>query len=91
LFASAAKKTLCPCSESSAIRPMGSGSVSPQEMHKGLEAMSMAANAMKDEEWGEAERALMEVQEITGRLLREVGDKAREKMLAPPPDVADRG
>jgi flagellin-specific chaperone FliS len=62
-----------------------------QEMHKGLEAMSMAANAMKDEEWGEAERALMEVQEITGRLLREVGDKAREKMLAPPPDVADRG
>jgi hypothetical protein len=62
-----------------------------QEMHKGLEAMSMAANAMKDEEWGEAERALMEVQEITGRLLREVGDKAREKMLALPPDVADRG
>jgi hypothetical protein len=59
-----------------------------QEMHKGLEAMS---NAMKDEEWGEAERALMEVQEITGRLLREVGDKAREKMLALPPDVADRG
>ena len=62
-----------------------------EEAHKGLEAMSTAANAVKDEQWGEAERALMEVQEITGRLLREVGDKAREKMLAPVPDVGDRG
>ena len=62
-----------------------------EEAHKGLEAMGTAANAMKNEEWGEAERALMEVQEITGRLLREVGDKAREKMLAPVPDPGDRG
>ena len=53
--------------------------------------MSTAANAVKDEEWGQAERALMEVQEITGRLLREVGDKAREKMMAPAPNVGDRG
>jgi hypothetical protein len=52
--------------------------------------MGSAANAVKDEEWGDAERALMQVQEITGRLLREVGDKAREKMLAPKLDVADR-
>ena len=62
-----------------------------EEAHKGSEAMSTAANAVKDERWGEAERALMEVQEITGHLLREVGDKAREKMLAPAPDVGDRG
>jgi hypothetical protein len=62
-----------------------------EEAHKGLEAMSTAANAVKDEQWGEAERALMEVQEITGRLLREVSDKAREKMLAPVPDFGDRG
>jgi hypothetical protein len=62
-----------------------------QEAHKGLEAMSTAAKAVKDEQWGEAESALMEVQEITGRLLREVGDKTREKMLAPAPDVGDRG
>ena len=62
-----------------------------EEAHKGLEAMSAAATAVKDEEWGQAERALMEVQEITGRLLREVGDKAREKMLAPVPDLGDRG
>jgi hypothetical protein len=33
----------------------------------------------------------MEVHEIIGRLLREVADKAREKMLAPVPDVGDRG
>jgi len=57
-----------------------------EEAHKGLEVMSTAANAVKDEQWGEAERALMEVQEIIGRLLREVADKAREKMLAPVPD-----
>ena len=57
-----------------------------EEAHKGLEAISTAANAVKDEEWGQAERALMEVQEITGRLLREVGDKAREKMMAPAPE-----
>ena len=62
-----------------------------EEAHKGLEAMSTAANAVKDEQWGEAERALMEVQELTGRLLREVGDKARETMMAPAPDVGDRG
>ena len=53
--------------------------------------MTTAAAAVKDEQWGEAERALMEVQEIIGRLLREVADKAREKMLAPVPDVGDRG
>jgi hypothetical protein len=62
-----------------------------EEAHKGLEAMSAAATAVKDEEWGQAERALMAVQEIAGRLLREVGDKAREKMLAPVPDSGDRG
>ena len=62
-----------------------------EEAHKGLEAMSIAAKAVKDEQWGEAERALMELQEITGLLLREVGDKVREKMLAPVPDIRDRG
>ena len=52
--------------------------------------MSAAAKAVKDEEWGQAERALIEVQEITGRLLREVSDKARE-MMAPAPNVGKRG
>jgi hypothetical protein len=62
-----------------------------EEAHKGLEAMSAACNAVKGEEWGEAERNLHEVQEIVGRLLREVGDKAREAMMVPPPDRGDRG
>ena len=45
---------------------------------------------MKDEEWGEAERALIEVQEITSRLLREVGDKVHEKLVPPRPVKVDR-
>jgi hypothetical protein len=52
-----------------------------QDAHKALEAMSKAASALKGEEWGEAERALMEVQETTGRLLREVGEKVHEKLM----------
>jgi putative Ca2+/H+ antiporter (TMEM165/GDT1 family) len=62
-----------------------------EEAHKALEAMSVAANAMKDEEWGEAERALITVQEFVARLLREVGDKTQEKMLSPKPEQDDRG
>ena len=52
--------------------------------------MSRAASAVKGEEWGEAERALMEVQEIIGHLLREVGDKVREKLMVPAPVKDDR-
>jgi hypothetical protein len=61
-----------------------------QEAHKALEAMSKVASSLKDEQWGEAERALMEVQEITGVLLREVGDKVREKLMVPKPADTDR-
>jgi hypothetical protein len=61
-----------------------------QEAHKALEAMSKAPSTAKDEQWGEAERALMEVQEVTGRLLREVGDKVHEKLMAPAPVKSDR-
>jgi hypothetical protein len=53
-----------------------------EEAHKGLEAMSAACNAVKGEEWGEAERNLHEVQEIVGRLLREVGDNGLGDLLA---------
>jgi hypothetical protein len=49
-----------------------------------MEAMSKAANAVKAEEWGEAERALMEVQDIAVRLLREV----HEKLVVPRPPSA---
>ena len=33
---------------------------------------------MKDEEWGEAERVLITVQELVARLLREASDKTQE-------------
>jgi len=44
----------------------------------------VVANASKDDEWDDAERALSTVQEHVARLLREVGDKAcaRETMGA---------
>jgi flagellin-specific chaperone FliS len=62
-----------------------------KEAHKALEAMSVAANAMKDEEWGEAERALMTVQELVTHLLQEVCDKTQEKLLSAKPEQGDRG
>jgi putative Ca2+/H+ antiporter (TMEM165/GDT1 family) len=61
-----------------------------EEAHKALEAMSVAAKAMKDEEWGEAERALSTVQLFVAHLLREVGDKSQEKILSPKPENGDR-
>jgi hypothetical protein len=62
-----------------------------QDAHKGLEVMSAACNALKGEEWGQAERCLIEIQQITTRLLREVGEKSRKTMMAPKPDSGDRG
>lgn len=62
-----------------------------EDAHKGLEAMSMAAKAVKMEQWGEAERHLQELQQITQRLLRAVGDKAQEVLQAPNADKGDRG
>lgn len=61
-----------------------------QDAHKGLEAMSRVASAVKDERWGDAERALQEVQQTITTLMREVGEKAQEKMLVPKPDRGDR-
>jgi hypothetical protein len=62
-----------------------------EDAQKTLEAMSAACAAMEAEQWGEAERCLYQVQETVGRLLREVGDKSREVLLAPTPDKGDRG
>lgn len=62
-----------------------------QDAHVALEKMSAACAALKDEEWGKAERSLHDVQETVGRLLRAVGDKSRDVMLAPAPDTSDRG
>jgi hypothetical protein len=62
-----------------------------QDAHKALEAMSSGCAAIKDESWGEAERALHQVQETVGRLLRELGDKVQGELRAPVPDKGDRG
>jgi hypothetical protein len=62
-----------------------------EEAHKALEAMGAASTAIKVEEWGTAERSLHQVQDTVGRLLREVGEKSREIMMAPKPDMGDRG
>jgi hypothetical protein len=62
-----------------------------QDAHKGLEAMSRVASAVKDERWGDAVRCLAELQEITSLLKRQVGDKQRELQMTPKPDRGDRG
>ena len=41
-----------------------------RDAHKGQEVMSAAASAVKDERWGDAQRALLELQQITTTLLR---------------------
>jgi hypothetical protein len=50
-----------------------------------------ARSAILQEDWAVAERSLTEAQDRIGRLLREVGDKSRQAMLAPEPDQGDRG
>lgn len=79
------------CNTARAALKFVSPPVMLQEAHKALEAMSAACTSMKDEEWGEAERALHNVQDTVARLLREVGDKMHEAIQAPPPGKGDRG
>ena len=50
-----------------------------------------ARTAIQREDWGIAQRMLTEAQDRIGRLLREVGEKSREVMMAPKPDCRDRG
>jgi flagellin-specific chaperone FliS len=53
-----------------------------RDAHKGLETMSAAAAAIKDERWDEAKRALDELQRIAAELTRLVGEKQREQRVA---------
>jgi hypothetical protein len=62
-----------------------------EDAHKGREVMSEVANAVKDERWGDAQRGLKELQGLTERLLRGIGDKSREVLMAPKADRGDRG
>jgi hypothetical protein len=62
-----------------------------RDAHKSLEAMSAVAIAIKEQRWGDAERMLQDLQQMTEKLMRDVGDKAREDLAAPKPDRGDRG
>jgi hypothetical protein len=61
-----------------------------RDAHKGTEIMSSVAGAVKDERWADAERGLQELQQITSKLMREIGDKQREVIMVPKPDRGDR-
>ena len=62
-----------------------------RDAHRGLEMMSSVASAIKEERWADAERALQDLQQLMTGLMRAVGDKQREQMMAPKPDRGDRG
>lgn len=61
-----------------------------RDAHKGAEVMNGVASAVKDERWADAGKGLEELQKITTKLMREIGDKQREAMMAPNPDKGDR-
>jgi hypothetical protein len=54
-----------------------------------VQSAQQARDAIEREDWGVAELSLTEVQERVGRLLREVGDKVREQLQAPPTPGTD--
>ena len=62
-----------------------------QEVHDLVRSTEGARTAIQREDWGVAQRMVTEAQDRSGRLLREVGDKSREVMMAPKPDRGDRG
>jgi hypothetical protein len=62
-----------------------------QDIHDVVRSAESARTAILSEDWGLAQRMLTEAQDRIGRLLREVGDKSREVMMAPKPDRGDRG
>jgi uncharacterized protein YjiS (DUF1127 family) len=62
-----------------------------RDAHKSLEAMSAVAIAIKEERWGDAERMLQDLQRMTEKLMKDIGDKAREELEVPKPDRGDRG
>ena len=62
-----------------------------RQAHKGLEAMSKATGAIRENDFVEAEQALATAQQIIATLMKEVGDKARAALQTPDPDKGDRG
>lgn len=62
-----------------------------RDAHDGMEKKSAIASAVKDERWGDAERALEQLQHILVGLRRELGAKVRDELMAPDSDPRDRG
>ncbi len=62
-----------------------------QEAEEIVKSAEGARSAVERGDWGIAERMLTEAQERIARLLREVADKSREVIMAPKPDMGDRG
>jgi hypothetical protein len=62
-----------------------------KDAHKSQELIAAVTSAVKDERWGDAERGLKDLLAILDRLMRGVGDKTRETMMAPKADKGDRG
>ena len=54
-----------------------------RDAHTAQEIAGEVSSAVKEERWGDATRHLIELQEITSRLLREVGEKSHERLAAP--------
>lgn len=61
-----------------------------QNAHKAFEAMSAATAAIKDERWLDAQKCLQDVQQILTPLMRSLGDKVQESVLAPKEEKGDR-
>jgi len=62
-----------------------------QDVEEVVKRAELARSAVEASDWGLAERTLTEAQERIGRLLREIGDKQRDVLMAPKPDRGDRG
>ena len=61
-----------------------------RDAHKGQEVMIAAAGAIKDERWGDAQRLLQELQQLTTGLMQAIGDKVQETTMAPKAETGDR-
>ena len=62
-----------------------------EEVNELARGIDQARAAVQRNEWELALRALTEAQDRIGRLLKEIGDKNREVMVAPKGDEDDRG
>jgi hypothetical protein len=58
-----------------------------EEVNELARGIDQARAAVQRNEWELALRALTEAQDRIGRLLKEIGDKSRDVMLTPKPEM----